>query len=279
MNTKKEIQARIRRNAGDSKATTTRGQHRYAMRHVLPALLPLPQRGKPLTYSRRPAPELVTFVVDWQVGNSAMQRAMAQHKSRQNWESPRPGDGSVETIDNGRYSRSCSYTHYTYRPTYVSRATLAPRNNSIVYETRSRSRQLVAPAGLYWSHDADGLMLIRKSDGMDYHPTSEDLLARNFATRVRRAMAENYKKRALLRKYKTEQAVLDYLLRSNRRRVSLRAMSRAAGNCEAGTESWLARLGIANRERAIAGAVYRLAHMKNQASLLFTSAAEVALRG
>ena len=122
-------------------------------------------------------------------------------------------------------------------------------------------------------------MLIRKSDGMDYHTTSEDLYARNFATRVRRAMAENYKKRALLRKYKTEQAVLDYLLRSNRRRVSLRAMSRAAGNCEAGTESWLARLGIANRERAIAGAVYRLAHMKNQASLLFTSAAEVALRG
>lgn len=282
MTTKKQTLARIatRASRAGSTASTTKGQHRAAMKHAA-SLPPLPSRGeRPKPHERR-KPDTgptVTHVTDRELAAEADTEARKTYPRRQNWERPRPGDGYVGTINHGPYSRSCQYDHFTYAPTYLSRATLDPRTNRVTYETTARTVTRKAPAGLYWSHDRDGLKLIRKTDGMDYHPTREDLFARDFATRVRRAMAENYRRRALVRRLGSEEAATEHLMRTNRRRVSLRAVSRAAGNCQAGTEGFLARLGVAHRERATAGAVYRLAKIKGLAGLpLFRAAARVAL--
>jgi hypothetical protein len=282
MTTKNQIIKRIaaRASQAGSTASTLKGRHRAAMRDAA-SLPPLPSRGeKAPSYQRRnpTTGTVVTHITDYQLAAAAEDRAREDFPRRENWESARPGNGEVETIDHGQYSRSCTYRKLTYRPTYLSRATIDPRSNRVVYETAERNVTRKAPAGLYWSHDKDGLKLIRRTDGMDYHPTREDLHARDFAARIRRTMAANYRRRALVRRLGSEQAVTDYLLRSNRRRVSLRAISRAAGNCAAGTESFLARLGIANRERATAGAVYRLAKLKGEAdNQLFRAAARLAL--
>ena len=118
---------------------------------------------------------------------------------------------------------------------------------------------------------AVGHVALRRPRGLTFEVDGADVMADvhhvldamgDFARRVRRAMADNYKRRARIRRYGSEQAATDAMLRTNRRKVSLRAMSRLAGNCQAGTEAWLARLGIQARERATAGAVYRLAKMK-----------------
>jgi hypothetical protein len=69
-------------------------------------------------------------------------------------------------------------------------------------------RRIVAPAGLVFTHDANGILLRRVSDGMDYHPEDADWTAKDFATRVRKAMAANWAKRREAKRA-AKQAALD----------------------------------------------------------------------
>lgn len=65
-------------------------------------------------------------------------------------------------------------------------------------------KTIKAPAGMIFDKDSLGILLKRKSDGMDYHLSSIDFEINNFATLVRAKMAENYKLR--VRKKKEERA-------------------------------------------------------------------------
>ena len=67
---------------------------------------------------------------------------------------------------------------------------------------------VVAPAGLVFTHDANGILLRRVSGGMDYHPEDADWTAKDFATRVRKAMAANWAKRREAKRA-AKQAALD----------------------------------------------------------------------
>ena len=103
-------------------------------------------------------------------------------------------------------------------------------------------RRLLAPAGMKFDADSNGVMVRRLTDGMDYHPTPEEWAAKNFATLVRAGMAKNFAARRaakrvekLAAKNAREAARLGKIMAReiNSVRVTLED-SRRAGNCVEG---------------------------------------------
>lgn len=97
-----------------------------------------------------------------------------------NWLSPEavkaPFAVNYETINNGRYSSRCTYTHYTYRPHVGSYAILPKHGLWILYRYAKKLTKLPAPFGYSWGKDQNGICLISKTNkNIDYHPTSDDL--------------------------------------------------------------------------------------------------------
>jgi hypothetical protein len=224
---------------------------------------------------------------DHDLGIRATDIAKDKHPRRQNWRSAKPTyspveTGHVEVIDLGAYSRRCTYRHYEYMPQYQSALRVWRSGRSAHYIREGVERYVPAPSGTRWQRDEYGVLLRRLSDGMDYHPTAEDLQARDFVGRVRRGMSENYKARAKAKRDERDRALSEALerhaLRNNRRRISLRSVSKMAGNCLAGTDEYLRWLGIESRKRAVAGAVYRLAERKKLINERFVAAAKMALQ-
>lgn len=102
------------------------------------------------------------------------------------------------------------------------------------------------PSGLEWRTDSYGTHLVRLTDGMDYHPTRDDLRSRHFTARVRAAMARQYRDRIAARRAAAEIDALVPLLC-----VSIED-SRRAGNCIAGTLAYAERrLGMATHDDII----------------------------
>jgi hypothetical protein len=104
-------------------------------------------------------------------------------------------------------------------------------------------RRIIAPAGLKWATNAQGAHLVRLTDGLDWHPSAEDLKARDLATRARAALAESFRRRragAPARRKAAadakETARLDRIRSREIRtcRVTLED-SRKAGNCVEGS--------------------------------------------
>lgn len=122
-------------------------------------------------------------------------------------------------------------------------------------------RRILAPSGMRFDLDANGILLRRVSDGMDYHPTSQDWHSPKFSTRCRAAMAANYKRRMDTKraekkaaKDKAEAARMDRLFMRDLPtvRVTL-ADSRAAGNCVEGSLAFAERKLHIPREEILAG--------------------------
>lgn len=96
-----------------------------------------------------------------------------------------------------------------------------------------------APSGMAFQRDTNGVKVVRLSDGMDYHPTNADIRAKDFATRVRKAMAENFKRRQEQKraeknaaKNKAEAARQETLFRRDLSTTRVTLLdSRLAGNC------------------------------------------------
>lgn len=294
--TKQEILPRIifrilDRAAGlGSQARTVKGAHAAIMR-AYAALPEIPRRGvdpkkewqasRSLDWwaieKRRPhrARTTVCPLRDPNLGARADELARAAHPHRQNWEPAAPTDsqvstGEILTTNHGHYSRQCAYTRFTYRPLYQSALVVARSGEvAIYYRDCQPPRRIHAPAGLRWVADVNGAAL-RSKDGTTYHPQPSDLRARDFARRVRAGLSAI---RRGISEAEHRAAVAESVLRNCRRQVSLRAVSRAVGNCAAGTEAWLLRLGLSQRERATVGAVVRLASLKGERSPEFNRAA------
>jgi len=97
-------------------------------------------------------------------------------------------------------------------------------------------RRIIAPSGLLFRWDENGIFLQRQTDKMDYHLESEDWLAKDFATRVRKAMAANFLKRQQARKVEREAKRYSaiYAREIGSTRVTLEDSHRS-GNCVEGT--------------------------------------------
>lgn len=84
------------------------------------------------------------------------------------------------------------------------------------------------PKGMTWYSTVDGPVLIRDSDGMEYHPRVYDASKTNFISFVRRQMAKNWKLRLETRKIETK-------IKNDRNIFITLLDSRKAGNCVQGT--------------------------------------------
>lgn len=94
---------------------------------------------------------------------------------------------------------------------------------------------------LFWDTELQKAVLVRQTDGMEFHFDFSSTKRKNFCTLIRREMAKNYTKRLnIRRKNKFVQANLKntYVLLED---------SRRAGNCDAGTFAFAKRhLGVDN---------------------------------
>lgn len=293
---KRSIRARIRANAADSRATTIDGLHRYAMLRAR-ELPPLYARG--VSGTRRLAdlpqrPRLIPArLEDATLASDSMALARGAHPSRRNWNAVEavarwePSAPWVDTIDHGRYSSRCTYRHYTYTPRYRCGLFVARSGaGAFLAVGESAPRWVRAPAGLRWDVDGLGARLVAK-DGTDWHPTLGELGRRDFmgfvrarmtAKRAARRVAKRAAKRAARR---TMGAATDHaMMIAIAPPVPLVRASLAAGNCRAGTETWLRKLGVRrlSGRKARPMAVVRLARRKGMADRPeFQNALEAAL--
>lgn len=193
---------------------------------------------------------------------AAAARAASEAGNRRinNWQIAQPvarraSLGEYRDQDEGRYSSRCQWKKIWHTPLYASWVVIAFGGVGICYRWGATGcRTIPAPAGMKFSHDSLGLRLVRSSDGMEYHPTADDLRSRNFAGRIRGIMAANFvarrdAKRAAAR-VAQEAAIMARELGSVR--VTLDD-SRKSGNCVEGTLRFAElRLGI-TREEIVAG--------------------------
>ena len=167
----------------------------------------------------------------------------------------RAGLGEYRDQDEGRYSSRCTWTRISHTPVYASWVVIAFGGIGVCYRWGATGcRTIPAPAGMRFGHDSLGLRLVRMSDGMEYHPTADDLRSRSFAKRIRAAMAATFTAR---REAKRAAARLAQEAKIMARELgSVRVTlddSRKSGNCVEGTLRFAEnRLGI-TREEVIAG--------------------------
>lgn len=134
-------------------------------------------------------------------GNEYFEAARAEYPRRRNWLAPRPYASfkrqpgwSMSTLDLGRYSSRCHYTHYAYIVNVRSFAHVTP--NWIVFWFADRTgKRIAAPFGYHWQSDDYALRLVSNNTGDAYRPDAHELLtlsARQLAQQVR-AVAEQRK--------------------------------------------------------------------------------------
>ena len=190
-----------------------------------------------------------------------------------NWITPVPQIGEVEkgcyhSYNCGRYSRSCSYIKWEYAAKYTSFATVAEDKKSICYtygfKNEITSIHKKAPKGYVFERDHNGLMLLRESDGMDYHFSAEELAAKNFITLVKNKIAENYNKRIQQKRQEKEQKRLEKIFQKDIPTTSVTFFdSRKAGNCVEGTLNFAEkRLGISREEIIKGGFLFKVSAEK-----------------
>ena len=172
----------------------------------------------------------------------------------QNWESPEaikaPFNPCYETINNGRYSSKCTYTHYTYRPQVGSYAILPQHGLWILYRYAKKLTKLSVPFGYTWTKDQNGICLISKTNkNIDYHPTSDDL--RDYSKKSIREKALNLHKirKDERKKIRAEKKKEGETLSAIKNAENLGLLlcikdSTQAGNCFAGTMNFARNHGL-----------------------------------
>jgi len=238
---KYESVARAR--AEGCKSETVAGLVRWLAKHPRPVNSNHKLRNIP---SKEPANWRVFGIDDPGLRWDAMEASATRHKRISNWEMAHPtvkqfAEGYYYTINHGRYSSGCSYERYSHTPVYYSRVEIAHNSLSVIYANKGGRWIQRVPTGCYFRKDSLGLVVIRKTDGMDYHPDVDDLMASDFRGRVRRAMAINYGTRVIIRKRERFEARHEAIfLREGATQVRLQD-ARRAGLCVQGVRSFLNR--------------------------------------
>lgn len=161
---------------------------------------------------------------------------------------PTSGDTRLAEHDCGRYSSRCTYRKYEYTPVIRSYATLDD-GVATLYSDVCDSVSVKAPKGYRWEQD-DTLVLVRNSDGYEYHVTDSDLCSG--AAHCRSQLLENRAKRKAI-DAAAKKRDRDARRAAGERRRMLAALpsilvtyddSRRAGNCQVGTTRFARMLGI-----------------------------------
>ena len=176
--------------------------------------------------------------------------------------------GDYLANDEGQYSRSCKYTKYSYDPLYTSFVILARPKNGLIYRRgfsgKINSSIVKAPKGMVFEIDGNGLLLRRKSDGMDFHLNGQILERKDFATYVRAEMATNFKLRLdAKRRDKREKYLQKLFTRDLKTTMVTLHDSRKAGNCVEGSlqfAEW--RLKISRQEILNGGHLFKVCAKK-----------------
>ena len=174
-----------------------------------------------------------------------------------NWERSRPTRHSRmhQQFEKGRYKGVWSRkTVYSYTPLYHSALHLYRSGKTVeIHAAGKMVRRILAPAGLRFGADAEGVMVAAK-DGTDYHPTATEWRSPKFAGYILGVLA--LKRKAIKAQKRTQ--------RESRRMTQIRERgmatcrvtledSRRAGNCVEGSLRFAeARLGV-SREQIVAG--------------------------
>lgn len=205
-------------------------------------------------------------------GDLALDAKIAARNSNgriQNWTAAKASvhqftKGDYLTNDEGRYSRRCKYTKYSYSPLYTSCVEVSNCGSGLVYRRgfkgEIKSRVIHAPSGMKFQKDVLGLVLRRLSDGMDYHPTAKDLQSRKFAATVRAEMARNYKARLAQKKAEKQSKILEKLFQRDLSTTMVTLYdSRKAGNCIEGSLQFAEkRLNIPRDEIVKGGFLFKI---------------------
>lgn len=210
-------------------------------------------------------------IQDSELGWQAKSSARRSNGRIKNWVDSSPSiyhvsKGDYDKFESGTgYKRGKgSFTCYSYAPRYVSYVILANGGGGLIYrhgfKGEIKSRVIYAPAGIKFAKDENGLLLRRKSDNMDYHPTAKDLQSKKFATTVRQEMAKNFlyrlnQKRLEKQNNKSEKIFIRDLPTTM---VNLHD-SRKAGNCIEGSLRFAEmRLNIPRQEILNGGFIFKV---------------------
>jgi len=125
-----------------------------------------------------------------EAGAKAFDYATDLYPRRKNFEAPESVSSRcafvvVRKDSYSTYIGNCRYQRHSY-PILVS-SNFAHTKTQCFWFCGESSGKIKAPRGYEWSHDNLGLKLIAKSDGVDYHPNSDDLAsgARHIARLIR----------------------------------------------------------------------------------------------
>jgi len=196
--------------------------------------------------------------------DQARSRAMKEFPRRRNWEGidPTTGDGGVESVNNGRYSRSCTYIHWTYR--ILVRSCVAMTSGQLTYFTDRSPRRIKAPKGWQFGADALGAYVVRRNETRGhyrYHFVGDDLYS---VSVLHRAALDHEKKQKQEKRQKQERRKREKIRERYRQQaielgvyVSLHDSLRA-GNCAAGSKRWATAHGLDVRKKYPAEVVRRI---------------------
>jgi len=163
-----------------------------------------------------------------------------------------PHQARYETIAyGGRHrGRTGSYLYWDYQSSVaISRS----GKSAMVILECVLLRRIIAPKGMCFSMDGNGILIRRTSDGMDYHPSPTDWAAKNFVGLCRAGMAANFGRRREVAKLQRGQALAAKIKAREigTCRVTLED-SRRAGNCIEGSLRFAERVLGLSREALLA---------------------------
>jgi hypothetical protein len=124
---------------------------------------------------------------------------------------------------------------------YQSCVAISPSGRSALLIQESRLvRRIIAPSGLKFDKDDNGIFISRLTDGMDYHPTCADWHAKDFANQIRIGLAGNWELRraASREEAKNKKAIAN----ADHRGVRVGIYDAIkAGNCQTGIANFAVR--------------------------------------
>lgn len=225
------------RSAGKLHGTLKRAVELRKQRDAMKEL-PGDRLATPLKQHRNNARTLIPL---GHAGMDAEARIRDQNRRLKNWTSKQAGlETRLRTNDEGRYSRRCTYTHYTYTPLVQSYGVACGK--ALYFHFDGTVKRVAAPRGYRWGTDANGIRLISLSNPKaDYHPLAEDLL--DGVKVVVEKLRDNLRIRIEAGKKQKQQ--LGAVKRAEREGATVcLADSLRAGNCATGSINWAKRHGL-----------------------------------
>lgn len=221
--------------------------------------------------------------------------ACKAHPRKKNWEgaapSITPGIG-VHDEDCGQYSRGCTYHRHEYTPIMQSYGFIG-RRGVLIYRRLGRLHRIAPAHGYAWGFDSLELHLTRNRDGEKYHVDSNDLINPETNRPRNRRYLPNLLTSAVqsrhLANMRTQQHRDNRELRERRYKTLLAGLiayavdnnigvywpdTIAAGNCPAGSKTWIDQHDLTGRRWIGAATLNRIGKNNHHVERTLVAAAK-----